>query len=129
MLKHVVHQFSPVQIVQRVRDLRDHLHSSFRRQFLYRCVSLFPERLRVAFERQSRHLPLLPTNQTSVSVITWPKRFVTVNSRRYLEEAREDVGRLTADDEQTGVEFTKTGVQILQTLQQKPETHTPVSPT
>lgn len=41
----------------------------------------------------------------------------------YLEEPWEDVGRLTADDEQTRVEFTKTRVQILQTLQQKPAKH------
>lgn len=38
-----------------------------------------------------------------------------------LKESREDVCRLTSDDEQAGVEFAQTCIQVLQTMQQKPE--------
>lgn len=38
-----------------------------------------------------------------------------------LEEPWEHVGRLPPDDKKAGVELTKAGVQILQTLEQEPE--------
>ena len=39
----------------------------------------------------------------------------------HLEEAREHVGWLTSDDKEAGVELPEVSVQILQTLQEKPE--------
>lgn len=58
---------SLVQVIEGVGDANSHFHSSFRGQFLYSCVSLFPEGLGVVLIRQTSDLPFLDSGRTPQS--------------------------------------------------------------
>lgn len=61
---------------------------------------------------------------TDKKVLHWnlqPGEAVRCSEEAHLEKTREHIGWLAPDDKEPGVEFPQVGIQVLQTLQEKPE--------